>query len=148
MVYLISSAIVVFILYISYGTLFYGTRNSLSRLGVDWNRWLFMLMIWTVALLTLPCMFDITADTWQFLVFFTGAGLLLTGGASFTSVEDTRYHCAGAVIACASSIVWLGIINPVLLFIPVVLLASGGYDRWQWNLEIGIILAVFTSILV
>lgn len=142
---LVYTAIVVFVLYISYGTLFYGTRNSLSRLGLDWNRWLFMLMIWTVTFLVLPKMFTITPESWQWLVFFIGAGLLLTGGASIASGDDARYHYSGAFIACAGSIVWLAIISPMLLFIPLILTASGGIDRLQWNGELGIIIAVFIA---
>lgn len=148
MIYLISTAIVVFVLYISYGTLFYGTRNSLSQLGLDWNRWLFMLMIWTITLLVLPKMFDMTPEFLKFLVFIIGAGLLLTGGASIADSDDTRYHMAGAIIACVGSLVWLCFMQPVVLMIPLVSVASGGIDKWQWNAEVGIIIAVLLTLLL
>jgi len=148
MIYLISTAIVVFVLYISYGTLFYGTRNSLSQLGLDWNRWLFMLMIWTMTLLVLPKMFDMTPEFLKFLVFIIGAGLLLTGGASIADSDDVKYHMAGATIACVSSIVWLCFMQPVVLMIPLVSVASGGIDKWQWNVEVGIIIAVLLTLLL
>lgn len=148
MIYLVSTALAVFVLYISYGTLFYGTRNSLSQLGLDWNRWLFMLMIWTMTLLVLPKMFDMTPECLKFIVFIIGAGLLLTGGASIADADDTRYHCAGAVVSCIGSLVWLGFTQPVTLMIPLVSVASGGIDKWQWNVEVGIIIAVLLTLLL
>lgn len=148
MIYLIATAVVVFVLYISYGTLFYGTRNSLSQLGLDWNRWLFMLMIWTITLLVLPKMFGMTPDNLQFLVFIIGAGLLLTGGASIADSDDAKYHMAGAVIACLGAVVWLGFIQPIVLMVPLVTVASGDIDRWQWNVEVGIIIAVLLTLLL
>jgi len=148
MIYLVSTALVVFLLYISYGTLFYGIRNSLSKLGLDWNRWLFMLMIWTVTLLVLPKMFTMTPEYLKFLVFIIGAGLLLTGGASIADKDDAKYHMTGAVVSCTGSLVWLAFVQPITLMIPLITVASGGIDRWQWNTEVGIIIAVLLTTLI
>ena len=147
MIYLITAAIVVAVLYLSYGVLFYGTRNSLSKLGVDWNKWLFTLFIWTETLLVIPAMFDVTQENVQWLVFLVAAGLMFVGGASISSKDEERLHMAGAVISCLGSLVWLGLINPVLLFIPLFAVIAGGTSYWQWSGEIGIITAIFIALL-
>lgn len=147
MIYLIGATISVAVLYLSYGVLFYGTRNSLSRLGVDWNRWLFTLFIWTEALLITPAMFAATQENAQWLVFFIAAGLMFVGGASITSKGEEVCHMAGAAISCAGSLIWLGLIDPVLLLIPLFAVISGGYGYWQWSGELGIITAIFIALL-
>lgn len=55
-------AIFITVVYLSYGTLFYGTRNSMSKLAVDWNKWLFTAYIVAETFLILPYMFEITLD--------------------------------------------------------------------------------------
>ena len=147
MTWMISAAAVIAVLYLSYGVLFYGARKSLSQLGVDWQKWLFTLFIWTETALLLPSMFDTTQENLQPLVFFIGAGLLLTGAASVTDKYEEAYHNAGAWVSCAGSLVWLALINPIMLFIPLFAVISGGYDRWQWSGEIGIITAIITTLL-
>lgn len=141
-------AILITVLYLSYGTLFYGTRNSLSKLAVDWNKWLFTLYMWIQTILIVPLMFDATPDNIQWLVFFIAAGLLVTGGAAIDNKDDLKFHYAGAAISCLFSIIWLAIINPCLLFIPLIAVISGGYGRIQWWGEIGIIIAVYIQLLL
>lgn len=89
---MIYTAIIITVLYLSYGTLFYGTRNSLSRLAVDWNKWLFMLYMVVQTFLVVPKMFDATPESWQWLVFFIAIGLLITGGAAIDNKDDLKYH--------------------------------------------------------
>lgn len=146
MIYLVVSAIIVLVLYLSYGVLFYGTRKSLSQLGLDWNKWLFTLFIWTVTLLVVPSMFDHTPNEWQWLVFLIAAGLMLVGGASISNKDEASYHNAGAWVSCAGSLVWLGIVNPIILFIPLFTVISGGFDRWRWSGEISIITAIIITL--
>lgn len=143
MIYLVYIAIVIAVLYLSYGVLFYGVRNSLSTLGSDWNQWLFMLFMWTETILLVPSMFTMTGENWQWLVFFIAAGLMFVGGAPITDRYSEKYHIAGAAVACLASIVWIGLINPVLLFIPLFSIMAGGYDRWQWCGEIGLMVSVY-----
>ena len=145
---MIYTAIIITVLYLSYGTLFYGTRNSLSRLAVDWNKWLFMLYMVAQTFLVVPKMFDATPESWQWLVFFIAVGLLITGGAAIDNKDDLKYHQAGAIIASVFSIVWLAIVNPVLLAIPLIAVCSGGYNRLQWCGEIGIIVAVYMCLVI
>lgn len=146
MIYLIATAMVIAVLYLSYGVLFYGLRNSLSRLGVDWNKWLFTLFIWTETLLVIPAMFDVTQENAQWLVFFIAAGLMFVGGASLTSKDEEKIHTAGAVVSCLGSLVWLGLVNPVLLIVPLFAVIAGGTSHWQWAGEIGIMLAIFLAL--
>lgn len=148
MEYLAYTAVIVFLLYLSYGTLFYGTRNSLSRLGMDWNRWLFMLMMWAEALLVVPKMFDMTPENIQFIVFLIGTGLLFTGGASLSKSDDIKYHLAGAILASVCSVVWLVVISPAMLLIPLLFIASGTTNQWQWNGEIGLIIAILLTLIL
>lgn len=145
MVYL---AILMTILYLSYGTLFYGTRNSLSRLGVDWNKWLFMLYMLAQTMLIVPKMFDATPESYQWMVFFIAAGLLITSIAAIDNKDDLKYHYAGAVVACTVSVIWLAIVNPHMLFIPLVATFSGGLNRLQWCGEISIMVAVYITLLI
>lgn len=147
MIYLISAAVVIAVLYLSYGILFYGIRNSMSRLGVDWNKWLFTLFIWTETLLIVPAMFDATQDNIQWLVFFIAAGLMFVGGASITSKGEETCHIAGAIVSCLGSLVWLGLVNPILLLIPLFGVIAGGNSYWQWSGELGIITAIFIALL-
>jgi len=147
MIYLISTAIAASVLYLSYGVLFYGLRNSLSKLGSDWSRWLFALFIWAETFLIIPAMFEYTAENLKWVVFLTGAGLLLVGGASVVSKDEQKYHNAGAAIACMAGLVWLGLMNPVLLIIPLFACIIGGTQYWQWGGEIGIMLAIFMALL-
>lgn len=148
MIYLVYIAIIITVLYMVYGTLFYGTRNSISRLAVDWNKWLFMLYMWTQAILIIPNMFDKTPTNIQWLVFFIAAGLTIIGGAAIDNKDDLKCHYAGAVVSCLCSIIWLAIINPILLFIPLIAVCSAGYDRIQWWGEVGIMIAVYTALLI
>lgn len=141
-------AIIISILYLSYGTLFYGTRNSLSRLAVDWNKWLFMLYMITQTFLVVPKMFDITPESYQWIVFFIASGLLLTGCAAIDKKDDLKYHYAGAIVACVTAVAWLAILNPFLLFIPLIVTLTSGYDRMQWGGEIGIIIAVYMQLVL
>lgn len=145
---MIYTAIIITVLYLSYGTLFYGTRNSLSKLAVDWNKWLFMLYMLVQTFLVIPVMFDSTPKHLQWIVFFVASGLLVTGGAAIDNKDDLKYHFAGAVVASIFSLVWLAIINPVLLFIPLVAVCAGGYNRLQWCGEIGIIIAIYTQLVL
>ena len=146
MICLIATAMVIAVLYLSYGVLFYGLRNSLSRLGVDWNKWLFTLFIWTETLLVTPAMFDATQENVQWLVFFIAAGLTFVGGASLSSKDEEKIHTAGAVVSCIGSLVWLGLVNPVLLIVPLFAVIIGGTSYWQWAGEIGIMLAIFLAL--
>ena len=147
MTVLVYIAIFLTVLYMFFGTWFYGTRNSLSKLGVDWNKWLFLLYMWAQALLVAPVMFDATPDNMQWIVFFVIIGLALTGGASIDNKDDLKYHYIGAAIACVFSVVWIILTNPFMLIIPVILVCSGGYDKIQWNGEVGIITAVYMTLL-
>ena len=145
---MVFAAIVLTALYLSYGTMFYGTRNSLSRLAVDWNKWLFMLYMWTQTVLVVPGMFDATPEHLQWIIFFVAAGLALTGGAAIDNRDDLRYHCAGAVVACVATVAWLAIVEPILLLIPALAICAGGYDRLQWCGEIGLIIAVYIQLIL
>ena len=145
---MVYAAIIMTILYLSYGTQFYGTRNSLSRLAIDWNKWLFMLYIWTQTVLIVPGMFDVTSHNFQWIVFFIAAGLAITGGAAIDNKDDLKYHCAGAVVSCLFTIMWLALINPVMLFVPLIAVVSAGYDRIQWCGEIGLIVAIYIQLLI
>lgn len=145
---MVYAAIIMTILYLSYGTLFYGTRNSLSRLAIDWNKWLFMLYIWTQTVLIVPKMFDITPSNIQWIVFFIAVGLAVTGGAAIDNKDDLKCHCAGAIVSCLFTVIWLTIVNPVMLFIPLIAVVSGGYDRIQWCGEIGLIVAIYIQLLI
>lgn len=147
MIYLIIAAIIIAVVYLSYGVLFYGTRNSLSRLGTDWNKWLFTLFIWTETILVVPSMFDHTPENMQWLVFFIAAGLMFVGGASISVKGEKTCHMVGAIVSCLGCLVWLGIINPVLLFIPFFSVISGGTGYWQWGGELGLIAALFIALL-
>lgn len=140
-------AILVTVVYLSYGTLFYGTRNSISKLAVDWNKWIFTLYTAVEAFLILPGMFDMTPEKVQWLVFFIGAGLLLLGGASIDNKDDLRMHYLGSAVACGCSIVWLGILNSTLLIVPLLLVSCGDKTMWQWNGELGIIMAIYLTLL-
>lgn len=145
---MIYAAIILTVLYLAYGTLFYGTRNSLSKLAVDWNKWLFMLYMWAQVILVTPSMFDTTPDQFRWIVFFIVVGLTLTGGAAMDNKDDLKYHYAGAAISCLTTVVWLAIVNPIMLFIPVIAMCSGGYNRIQWCGELGIIVAVYIQLLI
>lgn len=145
---MIYAAVIITILYLCYGTLFYGTRNSLSKLAIDWNKWLFMLYMWLQTVLVIPNMFDATPEHLQWIVFFIATGLVLTGGAAIDNKDDLKYHYAGAIVSCTFSLVWITIVNPVMLFIPLIAVVSGGYDRIQWYGEIGIITAVYIQLLL
>lgn len=146
MTHLLIAATVAVVIYLCYGVLFYGTRNSLSQLGVDWNKWLFTLFIWAVTLLTVPSMFDATPENIQPLVFAIACGLMLVGGASITDKHEEVCHNIGAWLSCGCSIVWLAFVNPVALFVPLFGVISGGTDKWQWGGEIGIITATLISL--
>lgn len=141
-------AIVITVLYLSYGTLFYGTRNSLSKLAVDWNKWLFMLYMVAQTFLVVPRMFDTTPDMYQWIILFIAGGLLVTGCAAIDNKDDLKYHYIGAAISCVATVIWLALVNPVMLFIPVIAICSGGYNRIQWSGEIGIIVAVYTQLIL
>ena len=145
---MVYAAIILTVLYLFYGTLFYGTRNSLSKLAVDWNKWLFMLYMWTQTLLVIPRMFDITPDNLRWIVFFIATGLVVTGGAAIDNKDDLKCHYAGAVLCCGFSIIWLAIMNPIMLFILVIALTAGGYSRMQWCGEIGIIVAIYMQLIL
>ena len=147
MTWMIYTAIVTAVLYLSYGVLFYGTRKSLSQLGVDWQKWLFTLFIWTETLLVLPSMFDATTENLQWMIFVIGTGLLLLGGASVTDKSQETYHDVGAWISCVGSLVWFGLTDPVMLFIPLFSVIAGGCERWRWTGEIGIIVSLFITLL-
>lgn len=147
MIYLVITAMTIAMLYLSYGALFYGVRNSLSRLGVDWNKWLFTLFIWTETLLVAPAMFAVTQENIQWLIFFIVAGLMFVGGASLSSKDEEKIHTTGAVVSCLGSLVWFGLVNPVLLIIPLFAVIAGGTSHWQWAGEIGIIVAIFIALL-
>lgn len=139
-------AILITVIYLSYGTLFYGTRNSISKLAVDWNKWLFTAYIVVETFLILPYMFEITLDWLQWVVLFIGGGLLLLAGASIDNKDDLKYHYIGSATACLGSLVWLYFINPVLLFIPLLMVSCGDKTMWQWNGELGIIMAIYLAL--
>lgn len=139
-------AIFITVVYLSYGTLFYGTRNSMSKLAVDWNKWLFTAYIVAETFLILPYMFEITLDWLRWMVWFIGSGLLLLAGASIDNKDDLKYHYVGSVIACLGSLVWLCFINPVLLFVPLLMVSCGDKTMWQWNGELGIIMAIYLAL--
>ena len=139
-------AIFITVVYLSYGTLFYGTRNSMSKLAVDWNKWLFTAYIVAETFLILPYMFEITLDWLRWMVWFIGSGLLLLAGASIDNKDDLKYHYVGSVIACLGSLVWLCFINPVLLFVPLLMVSCGDKTIWQWNGELGIIMAIYLAL--
>lgn len=139
-------AILITVIYLSYGTLFYGTRNSISKLAVDWNKWLFTAYIVVETFLILPYMFEITLDWLQWVVLFIGGGLLLLAGASIDNKDDLKYHYIGSATACLGSLVWLCFINPVLLFIPLLMVSCGDKTMWQWNGELGIIMAIYLAL--
>lgn len=139
-------AILITVIYLSYGTLFYGTRNSISKLAVDWNKWLFTAYIVVETFLILPYMFEMTLDWLQWVVLFIGGGLLLLAGASIDNKDDLKYHYIGSATACLGSLVWLCFINPVLLFIPLLMVSCGDKTMWQWNGELGIIMAIYLAL--
>lgn len=139
-------AIFITVVYLSYGTLFYGTRNSISKLAVDWNKWLFTAYIVVETFLILPYMFEITLDWLRWMVWFIGGGLLLLAGAAIDNKDDLKYHYVGSVIACLGSLVWLCFINPVLLFVPLLMVSCGDKTMWQWNGELGIIMAIYLAL--
>ena len=139
-------AMILTVLYLSYGTLIYGTRNSISKLAIDWNKWLFMLYIWTQAVLVAPAMFDSTPENLQWITFLTLAGLGITGAAAIDNKDDLKYHYIGAAISCLCSVIWLCIVNPILLIIPIIAVCAGGLNRIQWCGEIGIIAAVYLQL--
>ena len=139
-------AIFITVVYLSYGTLFYGTRNSMSKLAVDWNKWLFTAYIVAETFLILPYMFEITLDWLRWMVWFIGSGLLLLAGASIDNKDDLKYHYVGSVIACLGSLVRLCFINPVLLFVPLLMVSCGDKTMWQWNGELGIIMAIYLAL--
>lgn len=147
MITLVYIAVLITVLYLSYGTLFYGIRNSLSKLAVDWNKWLFMLYMWTQAILVAPVMFSITPEHFEWLALFILGGLGIIGGAAIDNKDDLKYHYIGAGIACLSSIVWLAMLNPLLLIIPILAICAGGLNNIQWWGEIGIMIAVYLQLL-
>lgn len=145
---MVYAAIIITVLYLSYGTLFYGTRNSLSRLAVDWNKWLFMLYMIAQTVLVVPKMFDATPEHLQWIVFFVAAGLLVTGCAAIDNKDDLKCHYAGAVVSCLASVAWLAFMQPFLLFVPLIAICSGGSERIQWCGEIGLIVAVYMQLIL
>lgn len=148
MTILIWIAIVLCALYMSYGVLFYGVKHSMSQLAIDWNQPLFTLFIWAETLMVMPKMFVITPENIQWMVFFIAVGLVFLGGAGLVTKSETNCHIAGATIACGFSLVWLGFINPVLLFIPLFITISHGLSKWQWGGEVGIMLAIYVALLL
>lgn len=80
------------------------------------------------------------------MVWFIGSGLLLLAGASIDNKDDLKYHYVGSVIACLGSLVWLCFINPVLLFVPLLMVSCGDKTMWQWNGELGIIMAIYLAL--
>ena len=141
------AALTITILYLTFGTVFYGTRNSISKLALDWNKWLFTLYMVLETFLIVPCMFDLTSIGFQWLVFFIALGLLLTGAASIDNKDDLKYHYIGAALACLGSIGWLCVINPILLIVPVIAIACGDKSMIQWNGELGLMLSVYLALL-
>lgn len=140
-------ALTLTVLYLTFGTVFYGTRNSISKLALDWNKWLFTLYMVAETLLVVPCMFDITSTGFQWLVFLISAGLLLLGAASIDNKDDLRIHYIGAGLACLGSVIWLSITNPILLIVPLLMIACGDKSMIQWNGEVGLIVSIYLALL-
>lgn len=107
-----------------------------------------MLYMIAQTVLVVPKMFDATPEHLQWLVFFISAGLLFTGCAAIDNKDDLKYHYTGAVVSCLASAAWLVVVQPFLLFVPLIAMCSGGWERIQWCGEIGLIVAVYIQLII
>lgn len=89
-----------------------------------------------------------TPESIQWIVFFILVGLVFLGGTGIITKSEEICHMIGAAVACGFGLVWLGFINPILLLIPVFVTVGHGIKAWQWGGEIGLIIAIYLTLLM
>ena len=72
--------------------------------------WLFTAVMWIIGFTTAASLINITSETYQFLPFLIGAGLLFVGAAPhFKEDLEGKVHTGGAIVFGIASQVWASI---------------------------------------
>lgn len=114
--------------YIIFTLLYVGATPSLSETFYKLKDkhvfpYLFTITLWIAAFTLIPVFIDNTPDTYQFLPFFTCAGICFIGASPFFKEGSDRYvHIGGLICSCVTLSIWVLLIG--LFNLSMIALAS------------------------
>lgn len=136
-------ALAIYVIYNASVLLLFNVPTSLSnsyylfKSKKSWLRWLFPIMMVSMAFLLMPAWIEISeGSNFQFLAFLAPAGIIFTGAApAFKNSElEGTVHETSAIVAAICSILW------------VILVSGSWYLIIMWGLLI-VVAAIITKTL-
>lgn len=143
----------------------FGVPKSLSNTyylykeQAEWKRFLFPVMMVSMAFLLMPAWLDISeGSNWQFTAFLAAAGIMFVGAApGFKDNDLTRkVHESSAILAATAAIAWVCLVAQMwyvvvawaVLVVAAALLTKTFKKALIYWLETIAFMATFTSILI
>lgn len=140
----------IFVAYVMWAFWKCGITTTLSETHYNLPRWMFPIAMISMAVLALPYWLEYNED-WQFLAFFSCAGIILLGAAPLFKREDRIIHISSVCVAGISAFVWCLLINWIvtcLLAIIMCGLALNYRKYWGLIMEITMFVCVYFILLV
>ena len=130
------SIIVATCIYVAYNAIaiaIFGVPESLSNTYYLWKEknekgWLFPLMMYAVVILMMPAWITMSeGSNFQFLAFLAPASIAFVGTAPRfkDSQLESRVHTISAIIAAACSLLWVALVTPYWVAIPIYVVFEG-----------------------
>ena len=130
------SIIVATFIYFAYNAVslaIFGVPESLSNTYYlykeKWNKgWLFCLMMYFVVAFMMPAWITLSeGSNFQFLAFLAPASIAFVGTAPRfkDSQLESRVHTVSAIIAAACSLLWVALVTPYWVAIPIYVVFEG-----------------------
>lgn len=126
-------ATTIFVAYNAVAIAIFGIPESLSNTYYlykeKYNKgWLFPLMMYAVVALMMPAWITLSeGSNFQFLAFLAPASLMFVGTAPRfkDSQLESRVHTISAIIAAACSLLWVALVTPYWVAIPIYVVFEG-----------------------
>ena len=130
------SIIIATVVYVAYNVIslvLFDVPESLSNTYYlykeKWDKgWLFCLMMYTVVLFMMPAWIGLSeGSNFQFLAFLAPASIAFVGTAPRfkDSQLESRVHTVSAIIAAACSLMWVALVTPYWVSIPIYVVFDG-----------------------
>lgn len=130
------SIIVATAIYVAYNSVslaIFGVPESLSNTYYlykeKWNKgWLFCLMMYLVVAFMMPAWISLSeGSNFQFLAFLAPASIMFVGTAPrFKDFDlENKVHTYSAIIAAACSLLWVMLVTPYWVTIPIYVVFEG-----------------------
>jgi hypothetical protein len=123
----------IYVVYNAIAIAIFGVPESLSNTYYLWKQkngkgWLFPLMMYAVVALMMPAWITLSeGSNFQFLAFLAPASIAFVGTAPRfkDSQLESRVHTLSAIIAAACSLLWVALVTPHWMSIPIYAVFEG-----------------------